>query len=94
MAELETLIKLLAVQLGDNINLRDALVETMLAFMDEQQPREKQAASQSGYLDLLELVRQQQIQTQKEGRERISSALNILGAHCLNKRIAQVDIVT
>jgi hypothetical protein len=77
MTELEALIKLLAVQLGENSNLHDALVETMLAFMGEEQQQAKDTASLS-YLDLLEQIEEQRFQAEKDGKHKISAALNIL----------------
>ncbi len=78
MTELETLVKLLAFQLGENIHLRDALVETMLAFMEEEGQRGVAGTGRHSYLDLLKQIEQQRLQIDQEGKDRINAALHRL----------------
>ncbi len=78
MSDLEALIKLLAVQLGKDSNFREALVETVLTFFEEEQQPAK-AKGELSYLELFEQIEQQKLQLEKSGKYRLNAALNTLG---------------
>ena len=78
MTELEALIKLLAFQLGENANLRNALVEALLAFMDEERQQKEQPTGRLSYLELLDQIEHQRSQAEQEGKLRLSVALQTL----------------
>ncbi|MCP4396139.1 MAG: hypothetical protein GY801_02350 [bacterium] len=79
MAELETLITLLASQFGEHLILRDALIETTLIVMAEERQETPHRAPQASYPQLLDrIARQQQQQQEQTERHELHAALQEL----------------
>ncbi len=78
MANLDALITLLASQFRDLPHLRDALIQTMLSVLAEEQQPQAAPAREPNYFELLKQLHEQQVQAIKTGHTQTERALHEL----------------
>lgn len=88
MAAFDAFLKTLASQLKGNVNLRHALIETLLAAMEDESSLEQLSATPLSYLDLLDQLDQQRIQAEQAGNSKLSVAFQRLSDQIRQELIA------